>query len=401
MPAIKMPRPGLSSTLRKPKGPAAVNWRSQQAINLIDWWPCDISPDQDVVDLIRHNTFIPDNTGSPPTRPRAVASSIISGDFCPSFDGVTDSWDSDGVSILAGNGSFTASGWVRVRGNGTGTFQSLLGWGQGAFNGDETHLDVIGSGGLGKVFVGWTGSGLQSTANVYAQGDWFHYCWVRNSAGGANDSQTGNTVYINAVPVAMSAVGSPLTPITSSFRYRLAYSRFGVAQVDFFDLRVYNRALTPAEVWKLWDPRSRWDLWAKDQYALLFQPPTPPPPKFLSSAGGDLVTLNLELPDGLYFVDVGLDPSVSSKRAYSGVSGQGQQARSVGGILTFVMPPQAVANAYRVKTTPVLGGLAVTSLPVINVLARPLFSSTYQLRSALLPSRWNVGPARPEDEPPP
>lgn len=117
----------------------------------------------------------------------------------------------------------------------------------------------------------------------------------------------------------------------------------------------------------------------------------------VSSDGGDAVSFDLGVADGLYFVDVGLNPGVESVRAYGGVAGRGAQAEVIDGVLTFVAPRVAPAEGYRAILTPVAGGSALQTAILYNARRRSLFSATHALRGAL-PSRWLVGARDAESE---
>lgn len=73
------------------------------------------------------------------------------------------------------------------------------------------------------------------------------------------DGGTGWRLYVNGSDV--SATGWPGTPLdTQPGSVSLAsYQPLGAT---IFDTRVYDRALSPAEVWRLFDPASRWELYA-------------------------------------------------------------------------------------------------------------------------------------------
>lgn len=110
----------------------------------------------------------------------------------------------------------------------------------------------------------------------------------------------------------------------------------------------------------------------------------------VSSDGGDAVSFDLGIADGIYTVDVGLNPGVSAVRAYGGVAGRGDAAEVIDGVLSFVAPRLAPAEGYRAILTPIAGGAALQTAILFNARRRSLFSSTHALRGAL-PSRWLVG----------
>lgn len=287
MSIIKLPKVGISGPAKKPKGPTKVNWRSPQLDGLDAWWPCDISFDRtEIRELIRSNdlTLQTGHVG-------AVTSSIISGDSCPSFDGSTDFQTSINNTPLSGNSDFTCSGWVRVRGAGSGSFQPLIGWGTGAFNGDRVYFCPVGSG-VGTIFIGWTGSGQASSSSPYTTGDWFHFVWIRSTAGGTNNSQTGNTVLINGSSIGLTNVAGAVTPVTTANTpYYIVQSPLGTGAYDFFDLRVYSKALTLAQAWQLYDPSTRYSLWHSARSQLTLQ-------------GGVAQTFNKSLSDTVHVTDV-------------------------------------------------------------------------------------------------
>lgn len=118
----------------------------------------------------------------------------------------------------------------------------------------------------------------------------------------------------------------------------------------------------------------------------------------INSDGGETLAIELGLPDGEYYVDVGVDPDISAVRAYSGRSGFGARALSVDGVLTFSVPRVAPAVDYRARVTPVGGGASSLTAPLFHARRRPLFSGTFGLRSALPGNRWAIGPNKPESE---
>jgi hypothetical protein len=188
-----------------------------------------------------------------------------------------------------------------------------------------------------------------------------------------------------ALQAPWNGVGSGITPSGNGFD--VAMVRTG-GLTDEVTILV---ALTVADL----DGNVRVDSWS-------FSTVTPlvPPSGAVeaNSDGGEMLSIELGLPDGEYYVDVGVDPDTAAVRAYGGRSGFGARALSVDGVLTFTVPRLAPAADYRARVTPVGGGASSLTAPLFHARRRPLFASTYGLRAALPGNRWAIGPIKPESE---
>lgn len=118
---------------------------------------------------------------------------------------------------------------------------------------------------------------------------------------------------------------------------------------------------------------------------------------FVSSRGGDIVELDLGLPDGLYLVEVAETlPVALGPVVYGAESGLGRVCRARAGVLRFASPPLTGGTTCDVRTTPVAGGAATTWAGEIEVVQADYASSTYVLRT-LLP--FAGGPSKVANEP--
>lgn len=246
---------GLVRSRRQPTWPFSINLRSPQATGLHAWWPCT-NGGTVICELVRGNHFVLD------VDQVSVGQEIGPGSAIQ-FNGVT-AYASNSNSLLVGNPSFSISAWVYVAVNPaySGIYPPLLMWGsltagQGVGFTPDPNVNVPPT---EEAFVGFSNGG--QIASGIPRGRWIHMCWTRIGGGNAN---VGNTLYIDTVSYSLvDHLTAGLTPAVASGPYQIGgAATLGALAYRVFDLRVYERTLSHAEVFKLWAPRSRWELYDK------------------------------------------------------------------------------------------------------------------------------------------
>lgn len=125
------------------------------------------------------------------------------------------------------------------------------------------------------------GATAYTTGSVLTAGAWTHVVAVQNGTT-VNDV----TFSVNGYAVAMSYnVGGTTINTTQGPGHYLMRSQDTIGTAGFFDglltdFRVYNRPLSPAEVFQLWAPQTRWALYDSGLSLV--------PPSFLHDVGGPL-----------------------------------------------------------------------------------------------------------------
>jgi hypothetical protein len=167
-----------------------------------------------------------------------------------SFDGVNDYVISSNNAGITGNPSFSISMWMKVPSGGvrSGSYPLMLYWGV-AVNTNCFHFGTY-TIGRNRLYIGVQGGGQYSP--IFTWDVWHHFVWVR--VGGGN-IRTGNTVYIDNVPVGLSNTGSNLIPNVTNAPFEM--QRGGtVAYMECFvdELALWNnRTLTSGEVSTLYN----------------------------------------------------------------------------------------------------------------------------------------------------
>lgn len=116
----------------------------------------------------------------------------------------------------------------------------------------------INNGSLRLLIVNAVASGrvVRTTATTYGDGNL--YFFVATFSG--NSAASGITLYVNGVAVAMTGVNDAdpgtLVNHNAALGANLAFLAGSIA-----DPRVYNRALSAAEVWQMYAPQTRWELY--------------------------------------------------------------------------------------------------------------------------------------------
>ena len=159
---------------------------------------------------------------------------------------------------MTGNPSFTAEAVVWVPDKGQSLWwPPFLHWGAGGtgrevFFSYQFHTTDL-------VYCGFFNGGLMSACTV-RKGDWNHFVWVRDSAGGTNDDQTGSRLFVNGIEADLvpgvgtaNQIGPPNITATT-FRVQrgqdASYRHFDGA-ID--EIILYDTLLTPEQIAELFE----------------------------------------------------------------------------------------------------------------------------------------------------
>ena len=155
--------------------------------------------------------------------------------------------------FLTGNPSFTAEALVKVfeGPQDQNLWAPFLHWGlEGTGNSVYFSLSHTQP---NRAFVGFYNAGLRMV-DTFEQGEWVHFVWVRDSAGGTNDSLTGSTLYVNGVPVELEpdtqlcCNGAMPEVDEGPIRIQRADNGTRYFNGDIDEVVLYDRLLEPDEI---------------------------------------------------------------------------------------------------------------------------------------------------------
>jgi hypothetical protein len=238
-----------------PGEPFELNHKSPQALGLVSWWPPIGSIGQsDLIDFVGVN--------------RAVGAGSMSWqadreiDFCPVYNGSNTRFDCGAPDPFNALSAATFCAWVK--------------WG-GAANGLTAAQDVLRKDGCFAFGGGWAAGKARlwtwSSTNVLTAGP--------DSVSRIDDGNPHlvcavldgayNTIYIDGRAEASAAYSSTLYSNTN----HLFISSNGGGG-EFWngligDARIYRRGLSPAEIWGLYDPQTRWDLYKSPRGDVIYK----------------------------------------------------------------------------------------------------------------------------------
>lgn len=219
----------------RPAGAFTLNRESAQARGLLHWWP--LTPDLRGLDVVR-NIYDPFTAGSSPEQWRAR----------PTLGVCRDPIDSATIGLLTGLPLLSAPWtfavwWQRIPQSSTfSVFTSNTG------DGTSSIRSEIGA------IIGFNDGGNQLTSpNVVGPTD--HVALVVL----VQPTSAGITVYIDGVNVAsIPTFSAPLSrQCIGNYQNTSSFNAMG----PFGEVRIWNRALTDADVWALYEPSTRWDLY--------------------------------------------------------------------------------------------------------------------------------------------
>lgn len=265
-----MPRRGFRAYdgSHAPKPPFTLNKDSPQAQALFGWWPMQAHnsvPPRDLSGYGNHGVLVGEPSKSASERGLVL-----------DLDGVNDAIDLGQSSVLDFDPATEAgsmSAWVKATTQ-PGNFNIIIGdWSDtiqefGIWISNTTNI------------AGFCGGEITSASSgVDLSGEWQHVL-VTNDADGSGEAQK---IYVDGLLKDSGISGTELDT-TNGFviGYRQANNdRFFKGLID--DVRVYRRELTAGEIWSLYSPSTRWDLYWQRQRTYFFVAAAPVGGRIMSS----------------------------------------------------------------------------------------------------------------------
>lgn len=263
--SIFRPTVGVGRPAGRPTGTIRANRDSPQFSGLLHWWTPSLGHTTQMRDLVRaYDMTQAGGTGN------AVIGAEPYGGLYVASDGVTKRMATSLNSTLTGNPSFSLSALVYIPDPiTTPSGSSVLAFFQwGGLPNYEAYFATT-TNTPGQIFAGFVGNGFNgsNTSSVHATtNDWTWVTWTRTGGG---DGTVGNAIYINGVSVALGTVGGGFDPDIGATPYYLFGDTAGeTVNVRVADIRVYDRVLQPAEVFAIYAPETRWELYQSTSRAL-------------------------------------------------------------------------------------------------------------------------------------
>lgn len=246
--------PFFDNSLRRPNAPYSINWDSPQANGLIAWYP-ELYPGG-AMDMVSGLNSISIISGVP-----------LVGGHVNMGRGVVGT-NNDGLTAVTSNATalpLTIMCWIYS--TDLTVAQIAMSVYIAATTTNRWSLDLRGD--LAGDFVrattsnaGGTNSSISDAA--YPANEPFHLAGV--FAGDAS-----RTVYLNGMGGPESTTSRALTGPTDRIRLMMQSTGGTTGLIGgMFEARVYNRALTAAEVHEIWDPTTRWDLYWRPSQRVYF-----------------------------------------------------------------------------------------------------------------------------------
>ena len=236
--------------------PFALNPRSPQATGLVGWWPM-LGDGGIPRDRARHNvTTLPGGTSNPAWTPASTCGEAMA------FDATNDHLLITGT-MLSTSAPFSLA-WREMITGTSGTyfarFALKISGGSAAFtvirSNDTTNYGVIAwrQATGGNAVKGPTTPTVAASLNI-----WKHFA-ITCTTNAASGTAADYALYIDGLP-STTAVAGPLGGPGSTIN-RIGYDgTYTGSTCQFSDIRIYNRALSAAEVFALWAPQTRWQLY--------------------------------------------------------------------------------------------------------------------------------------------
>lgn len=188
--------------------------------------------------------------------------------------GIQRVWSIDRPTPLDLLSKVTLAYWVYF----TTSFANNGLWGQGSGS-TSTWLETSGPAGTtGPFFRG--GSDLRNQfTEVLTIGEWQHLAWV-------SDGSANTTSYYRNGVLSQTKAGScnSITAVEAGFQFHIGGFAFGTGgssnctDAYWADFRVYPWVLSGPQIWELYSPATRWQLYWTPGRTVYFPPPTPVTP---------------------------------------------------------------------------------------------------------------------------
>ena len=327
-----------------------LNTNSPQAQGLVAWWPIignarGIAPVRDRYG--EHHLVFPGGASNPAWSAREQIG------FAPHYDGTDDYLSIPDYSIFTGLAAFTFNVW---------------------FNPDTITAGALGHGGTGAAnqILGMRSDRDALEVQIGESDE--AYVWMRNLADSEFSVETSTSplaaketalitvrydgarlaIHINGIFVVDDAVTGVTDTMTSG------YIGSHEGERNYFDgvigdTRLYNRALSPAEIWAMYAPQTRWEL---------CRPLVPHFPGVTLAAGGVDVSL-----DTLALTGAAQGMTVSPGAVNVALDALGltaaAQSLTVQAVTTIALDALALVGAARGLT--VVPGEATTALDLLTL----------------------------------
>ena len=225
-----------------PVGPFEINRASMQAMGLIGWW----SPARQPGILYG----VPDMAGNLPATMVGSVAYVYDPIMGWALDYVADSnkYLEPGTSqLLSPTGAMTVSVWFNAD----------------VITGDTKLVDRDTSASRGyslavntsKITWGVPGYAIDKVGPDLVVGATYHLV-------ATGDATAGWDLYLNGQLIGEMAWHTPGSSTAATRISRGSYTGyFGPFNGRIGDVRIYNRGMSPAEAWQLWDPLTRWELY--------------------------------------------------------------------------------------------------------------------------------------------
>lgn len=229
-----------STGLQAPRWPFTINRASHQANGLLAAWPLmgdtgatlrDLTGRFDLTCDLSASGWQPTIFGAQSFRVNTAGS--LAATYAP--------------LVAVPSSDFTLAFWVKK--DAASVDEAALGWVE-----DSDGLGIY----FRETFSSWTeairirykGANYLSSNNV-TSANWHHVALVR--------SGTSGTVYVDGRSAGSVTMTNVIT--AASFRLGTWVLNQDMNGGNLFGVAVHTRALTPSEVWALYDPATRWDLY--------------------------------------------------------------------------------------------------------------------------------------------
>ena len=236
-----------------PHIPFELNRDSPQAQGLVAWWP---TLDSAGANVLRDfggrglNGAFPGGTANPSWVGDGQFGNVLS------FDGEDDRIQIANSSSLTNHAQFTAGGWFYVKS--WGNWARIIN--KDDFGGNDrwyiSHNN--GSGRLFATLMTPAMGGVQAQVyqgNVLLLNQWNHIAYIYDGS--------SLKLFVNGVSDIGSTVETPFGSYTGTSSILIGGKGNAVESMAGYtaDTRIYNRALSTAEVWQQWAPQTCWDLY--------------------------------------------------------------------------------------------------------------------------------------------